>query len=224
MPVKSQRRAVPAHRRRTERPAQKRRTRKAIVDATAVLLRRGRTPTVDEVAAAAEVSRRTVFLYFPTFDQLLLDATVGVLSELPVEDALNRAHGDEDAAARVERLVRALNHITPDVERLGRSLIRLTVETPAAEKAGDMPRRGYRRIQWIETALAPLRGLIDPEKWRRLVCALAMVVGWEAIVVQRDVCGLGAAQGEEVSVWAARVLVEATLAKPRARRGRPSRP
>jgi hypothetical protein len=51
-----------------------------------------------------------------------------------------------------------------------------------------------------------------------------MVVGWEAIVVQRDVCGLGAAQGEELSVWAARVLVEATLAKPRARRGRPSRP
>jgi hypothetical protein len=72
--------------------------------------------------------------------------------------------------------------------------------------------------------LAPLRGHIDTEKWRRLVCALAMVVGWEAIVVQRDVCGLGAAQGEELSVWAARVLVEATLAKPRARRGRRRRP
>jgi hypothetical protein len=57
------------------------------------------------------------------------------------------------------------------------------------------------------------------------VGALAMVVGWEALIVQRDVCGLSAAEGEELSVWAARALVLATLAETRTprRAGRATR-
>src|SRR5512142_2969618 len=54
----------------------KRRTRKAIVDATAALLARGITPSMGEVADAAEVSRRTVYLYFSTLEQLLVDASL----------------------------------------------------------------------------------------------------------------------------------------------------
>ncbi len=52
-------------------------------------------------------------------------------------------------------------------------------------------------------------------RWRRLVCALAMVVGWEALIVQPDVCGLSASEGEELSVWVARTLLRATLREAR---------
>ena len=208
MVVKSRRK--PPHR-RGERVAQKRRTRKAIVDAAIALLARGRTPSVTDVAAAADVSRRTVFLYFPTFDQLLIDATVGALSERPVQQALDDASAGEGPEARVERFVRALHHVTPEVERLGRSLVRLTVDAPRSDAPKGTPRRGYRRIEWIESALAPLRKRLKPAKWQRLVCALAMVVGWEALIAQRDVCGLSAAEGEELSVWVARAIVRAAL-------------
>lgn len=204
-----------------ERLAQKRRTRKAIVDATIALLARGETPSVNDVAAAADVSRRTVYLYFPTFDQLLIDATVGALSEPPVQRVLERASTDDDVSARVERLVRSLHPVTPEMERLGRSLIRLTVDADARPPADGMPRRGYRRVEWIESALAPSRGDLDRARWRRLVCALAMVVGWEALIVQRDVCGMSAEEGEELSVWAAHALVKATFDD--ARRSRRSR-
>jgi AcrR family transcriptional regulator len=197
---------------RGERVAQKRRTRKAIVDATIALLARGRTPSVTDVAAAADVSRRTVFLYFPTFDQLLIDATVGALSQATVQQALDDS-ADERPDARVERFVRALHHVTPEMERLGRSLVRLTVDARPGAAAKGMPRRGYRRIEWIESALAPWRNRMDPAQWRRLVCALAMVVGWEALIAQRDVCGLSAAEGEELSVWAARAIVHAALSE-----------
>jgi len=216
MPVKPAR-GRPAPPARGERTAQKRRTRKAIVDAAIALLARGGTPSVTEVAAAADVSRRTVFLYFPTFDQLLIDATVGALSERPVQQALDRAAPDDDAGARVERLVRALHHVTPDMERLGRSLVRLTVDAPAGADGDGVPRRGYRRIEWIESALAPWRGRMDRGRWRRLVCGLAVVVGWEALIAQRDVCGLSAAEGEELSVWSARALVRAALEETRGR-------
>jgi AcrR family transcriptional regulator len=193
------------------RPAQRRRTRKAIVDAAMRLVARGETPSVADVAAAAEVSRRTVYLYFPTFDQLLLDATVGVLTRESVDRAIDRAPAGEAVEERVERMVRTLHQMPPQVERLGRELIRLTVAAGGDTDDRTGPRRGYRRIEWIEAALAPLRGSVDAPRWQRLVAALAMVVGWEALIVQRDVCGLSASEGEEVSVWAARALLQATL-------------
>lgn len=197
-----------APRKRGERPAQKRRTRKAIVDAAIALLTRGATPSVNDVATAADVSRRTVYLYFPSFDQLLLDATIGALSQTTIDRAIDTA-GDS-AEARVECLVRAMQHVTPEVERLGRTLVRLTLDAPPPAADAD-PRRGYRRIEWIEVALASWRERLEPAVWRRLVCALALVVGWEALLVQRDVCGLSLDEGEEISVWAARTLVRAAL-------------
>ena len=44
----------------TGRVAQRRRTRRAILDAAARLLQAGTEPSVNEIAAAADVSRRTV--------------------------------------------------------------------------------------------------------------------------------------------------------------------
>ena len=206
------------------RPAQRRRTRKAIVDAAMALLARGGTPSVAEVAAAADVSRRTVYLYFPTFEQLLLDATVGALSQATVDAAIG-APEESDVAARVERMVRALQHVSPEVERLGRALIRLTVEQGRSSPGTQQPVRGYRRLEWIESAIAPWRTRLGPARWGRLVGALAMVVGWEALIVQRDVCGLSAAEGEQLSVWAAHAFLQASVRELRANRpsGRPRR-
>ena len=184
------------------------------------LIAQGTTPSVADVAAAADVSRRTIYLYFPTFEQLLIDATVGALAQSPVDRAVAPAAKDEPVESRVERLVRALHDVSPEIERLGRRLIRLTVEEGAMPSRDDEPRRGYRRVEWIEAALAPWRARLGPARWRRLVSAIAMVVGWEAMIVQRDVCGLSAKEGEELSVWAADAFLQAALREPR---GRPKR-
>jgi AcrR family transcriptional regulator len=197
------------------RPAQRRRTRKAIVEATMELLASGSTPTVAEIADAADVSRRTVYLHFPTLEQLLIDATLGALSQAQVDSVLRVPELSDDVDARVEAMVRALQSMSPEVERLGRSLIRLTIEPePAGTRPVGTPSRGYRRVEWIETALGPLRDELAPEAFTRLVSGLAMVVGWEPLIVQRDILGLSAEQGEELSVWAARALLHAALAEP----------
>ena len=82
------------------RLAQRRRTRNAIVAAAKQLISEGVTPSIDDVAAAADVSRRTIYLYFPTVDQLLLDATVGLLSEATVDEALHSDRYGDDVTAR----------------------------------------------------------------------------------------------------------------------------
>ncbi len=194
------------------RPSQRRRTRKAIVDAAAELVAAGHTPSIDEIARAAEVSRRTVYLYFPTLDQLLIDATVGALSNATVDAALAEEPEGEDPAARVEALAERMLDLAPAALPLGRQLIRLTVTAPEAPQT-DAPRRGYRRIEWIERALEPLRPRLDGEQFERLTSALAVLIGWESMVVLRDIRGLDPAEELKTITWAARALVEAMLAE-----------
>lgn len=122
--------------RRGGREAQRRRTRKAIVEAAVRLCADGATPSVDEIAAAADVSRRTVYTYFPSLDHLLIDATAGALNEPPVERALTDPAIADDPAARVDALIRTLLQYSPQSLPLGRRLIRLTVDQPVAETSG----------------------------------------------------------------------------------------
>ena len=106
----------------TVRFRQRRRTRAAIVNATAELLRSGRTtPGVSEIAEAADVSRRTAYQYFPTVDQILLDATLGLLSQTPVDNAIAQADPGGDASGRVSAMIRALTDLSSQTMPLGRS-------------------------------------------------------------------------------------------------------
>jgi AcrR family transcriptional regulator len=189
---------------------QRRRTRAAIVAATADLLRSGVTPSVGEIADAADVSRRTVYFHFPTLEQLLIDATLGVLSQVDVDDAIDAADAGDDAEARVAAMVRALGAMSEETLPLGRSLIRLTVDAPRPDD-GTAPIRGYRRVGWIEHALSPLRDRLDAAAFERLVSAVAMVIGWEALIVLQDLRGLAVEQQVEVSLWAAQALIRAAL-------------
>lgn len=170
------------------------------------LLAEGRNPSVDEIAAAADVSRRTVYMHFPTLDQLLLDAAVGAMTTDEIDAALAEETSD-DAAVRVDTLARALTDLSPQTLPLGRKIIRLTVDSPESGQ-----RRGYRRIGWIERAVEPLRDRLSDEQYERLVSALALVLGWEALIVLRDVRGLSPDEEADVTSWAARALVAAALA------------
>ena len=190
------------------RAAQRRRTRRAIVEATSRLLAAGADPSINDIAAAADVSRRTIYTYFPTLDQLLLDATLGAMN-VSIEAAIDSS-SEPDARARIVALVAALSDGMAGSLPLGRKLIKLTVDAPPPD-AG--PKRGYRRIGWIEAALEPVRPRLGPDRFEQLVSALAVVIGWEAFVVLFDVRGLSVDQAREIITGAATTLVDAALAQ-----------
>ena len=200
--------AQPAEPAQPGRAAQRRRTRRAIVEATSRLLAAGGDPSVNDIAAAADVSRRTIYTYFPTLDQLLLDATMGAMN-IDVEAAIDAA-GEPDVRARVAALAAVVSDGMADSLPLGRKLIKLTVDAPGADGG---PRRGYRRIAWIEQALEPIRPRLGPDRFEQLVSALAVVIGWEAFIVLFDVRGLSADQARETITDAAITLVDAALAQ-----------
>ncbi len=187
------------------RPAQRRRTRRAIVDATMSLLAQGIEPSINEIADAAEVSRRTVYMHFPTLDQLVLDATVGLMN-VDLDAALARVRST-DPRRRLTVLVTEMYASMEQSLPLGRRLIKLTVAAPAPGPGA--PRRGYRRIAWIEWALEPIHGELDRRRYEELVSALAMVIGWEACIVLSDVRGLDPKAARDVTVRAALALLAA---------------
>ena len=168
------------------------------------LLGEGADPSVGEIAERAEVSRRTVYSYFPTLDHLLVDASLGLISEAETNRTV--APAGDNAEERIATLAAEVTGMSEEVERLGRRVIALTVD--ATEPEGGGPRRGYRRVGWIETALEPIRHQLDDAAYERLVSALAMVIGFEPLLVARDTRGLTSDQAGEVSAWAARACSE----------------
>lgn len=196
---------------------QKRRTRTAILTAARELIRQGKVPSVADAADAADVSRRTAYRYFPTQEQLLTEAQLegerAVFER--VFEAPELAH---DIEARLDALVRTMFAVARSTEPLMRTMIRLTVDRGRDEDRehaaeAERPRRGYRRIDWIEMALAPIRMQLDETSFERLVSGLALCVGIEALLVLRDIRGLDLAAAEEVSRWTARSLLHASLAE-----------
>src|ERR1700686_168629 len=93
------------------RTAQKRRTRDALVVAARDLVAAGVTPTVDEAASMASISRTTAYRYFPNRRALLVAAhpETGATSMLPLD-------APDDPAARLELVVRSFTRLIVETE------------------------------------------------------------------------------------------------------------
>lgn len=198
---------------RTGRIRQKARTRQALVGAARELLAQGVTPTVEQAADAAEVSRTTAYRYFPN-QRALLVATFPQITA----SSLLPAHAPMDPEARLAAAVAALGDLILEHEPELRAQLRLSLDHHGADgdRAGardDLPFRKGRAIGWIEEALAPLRGRLPEPQLRRLVLAIRSAVGIEALVWLTDVAGISPHEAVEVMSWSAQALLRSALAE-----------
>jgi AcrR family transcriptional regulator len=190
------------------RDNQKRRTRRALVEAAAELITAGRRPTVAEVADAAEISRRTAYRYFPSAEQLAVEAALDATRK-NMELSIDAGPADELVVERVDRLVDALQRMTLENEPLLRQMIRFTIDRDPIEPG--VPPRPSRRLEYVERALAPLEGRLDQADLDKLTYSLAVVMGIESTLVLRDICGLTSEEILDIQHWAARALVQSVV-------------
>jgi AcrR family transcriptional regulator len=193
-----------------ERPNQKRRTRKDLLQAAARLLKRGRQPSLEEVAEEALVSRATAYRYFPGVEPLLVEASLDTAVPEPGE-AL-RGAPPADPVARVQRIDAALHDMIVANEAQLRLMLMHSLQRSMQRGTDAMlPPRQNRRTPLIEAALAPVRDRFRPNDLKLLSRALALVVGTEAMVVCKDVLQLDDVETRKVKRWAVKALVEAAL-------------
>jgi AcrR family transcriptional regulator len=191
------------------RDRQRARTRRDLVSAALTLLQAGDTPSVTQVADAADVSRRTAYRYFPSAEQLITEALLeGMRTE--VEQEIDGQATDDDISDRVDRLVDAVHRLTVEKEHLLRQMIRLTIDRGPIEDG--VPARPSRRLEYVDQALAPLRSQLPAASYERLVNAMAMVIGIEGRIVLRDICGLDDRTILDTERWAAQALLTAAVA------------
>ena len=183
----------------------KRRTREALVAAARELVARGTTPTVEQVAEAAAVSRTTAYRYFPNQTVLLVAAhpEVGTESLLDLDSP-------QDPIVRLNTVIGRFLDLILNTEAQQRTMLRISLESDSVPNA-PLPLRQGRAIAWIGEALEPLHGQLTEPEIHRLALAIRSVVGIEALVWLCDVAGLSRPEAAQLMQWSARSLLEAAL-------------
>ena len=176
-----------------------------MIEATRALLSEGVTPTVEEAASAASVSRATAYRYFPNQQALLVAAH----PEMEADSLLGSAPPDE-VEARLDVVVTSLTAIFLDAQQSYRAMLRLSLER--GQSRGQLALRKGRRYLWIREALDPLRSRLPPAELERLVHAIAASVGVEALVALVDLGGVEPERAVDIMRWSAQALLRAALA------------
>jgi AcrR family transcriptional regulator len=189
------------------RSNQKRRTRKALLEAAGRLMKEGRKPSFEEVAEAALVSRATAYRYFTGVEPLLVEASLDVAMPGP---GLFAGHDSTDPAERLLQADSAVHDmILANEAALRMMLIHALQQGLDGAAQADLPARQNRRTPLIEAALAPARDRFEAASFDKLAKALALIIGTESMVVFKDVLQLDDGEAREVRGWAIRALLEA---------------
>jgi AcrR family transcriptional regulator len=174
------------------------RTRALMIKTASTMLRSGLSPSVSDVAEAAGVSRSTAYRYFPTQADMLRAVVAEALGPI-----LRWQENDVGSEALLTSFYRTAFPRLFEHEATFRAALRQSLEINAAEANLG---RGHRRDLLARTVAGS--GL-PAERMQRLVQALSLTFGVEAMIVLKDIWGLSNKEAEEVALWAARALLTA---------------
>lgn len=166
------------------RAQQKLRTRQALVDAAIAVLARGETPTVEQAAAEAGVSRPTAYRYFRSQHDLLVAAHPQLAAE-----SLLAANAPTEPIARLDAASAELMRLLLQHETALRAMFRISADKSPQHRP-PLALRSGRRIGWIEDALAPMRKRLKPARFARLVLQVGATLGIEPLMwlIERRTC------------------------------------
>lgn len=188
----------------TGRTHQKARTRAAMLAATRELLAEGVTPTVEQAAERAAISRTTAYRYFPNQRALLIASYPELAAPSLLDD-----EAPTDPVARLDLVTDNIARQIIEHEPELRTMLRLSLEPhPTPHR---LPLRQGRALRWIEDALSPLRGRIPEPDLRQLALAVRATLGIEAFVWLTDIGGLTPQQATDLMRSSARTLLQARL-------------
>jgi AcrR family transcriptional regulator len=194
-------------------PGHRGRTFKRLLAEAVALVRRGRIPSVAEVAQSTGVSRATAYRYFPSRSKLVSAVIAEALA--PVQRAVPQ---EGDPKQRLHELLDRTYSRFAEYEPHMRAALQLALEHQSLEAAGLLEEEPFRRGQRTEilaTTLAPLKSKLQPAAYQRLLKALAVVYGIEPMVILKDICGASDRETEAVVRWMMDALVDAALRQTR---------
>lgn len=188
------------------------RTRRLMMETATRLMQDGMTPSISEVADAAEVSRATAYRYFSSQSALVQDVVDEALGPI-----LNWTSEKKDVEERIADLLETSLPRIYEFEATFRAALMLSLDIGAKEQAsghvGEPQFKRGHRLNLLREALSPLRSEFTEAQFDRLVQALSLFFGVEALIVLKDMSHLDSEQTKSTLLWASNALVREVLAE-----------
>ena len=212
----SRQEAVP---RKPGRANQKARTRTALLQAAAELVREGKPPSIPDAADRALVSVATAYRYFSSAEDLWWEASEAAIGfEAVSEEVVQRVdEAGDDPQARLEALIRCLGFTMLDDQvpyrRAAKAALDQWFRQPTTRDSERVPIRQGRRNKQIERTLIPLADQLAKKDVARIAHALGLVIGSEAMISLVDAVGLDVPVAKKTLLDAGRWLLAGALAE-----------
>lgn len=185
------------------RTKQKLQTRTLIIQTAKKMLDKPQSITLEDVAKAASVSRATIYRYFPSIDMLFSEAAIHLDYKTP--ESLNEELVGLAVSDKIRLIQKYYNNFGLQNEVAYRR--HLSVVMLEAIKNTEKL-RGGRRIQALKIALQPLKSTMAKANWDRLINAAAILSGFDAIVICKDVCGLDDRDAINLLEWMIELVID----------------
>ena len=188
----------------TGRKNQKLKTRDSILKSTQELMVQNNDFTLEDVAKKAEISRATIYRYYSRIDVLAAEAILD-LNTKSSEEIIEEVKAKElvDAIIYIQDYY---NQLTIDHEAGFRKYMSVVL---GAEEGKKM--RGARRKKTLKMLLEKKGKNLDAREKENLINLATVLMGIEAFVVTKDVCGLNNKQSKEVLNWGLEKILRTVL-------------
>lgn len=182
----------------TGRINQKLETRHKILESAKQLVRKGIDFNLEDVANNAEISRATIYRYYPNLEILSYEVGIDIGTKTPediIEDLKDCSLNDMLMGIQNYYNEHAVNN-----ENAFRKYLS-AVLTSASEK-----KRGARRNRTLQLAL--MKSDLRPKEKKDLVNLLAILMGIEPLIVAKDVSGLDNQEFKELMSWGMKLVLK----------------
>ena len=185
---------------------QKLETREIILDTTKSFLKENMKFSLEDVAKKANVSRATIYRYFSNVELLVKESSLDIF-HLSSEELVNSV-SRLTLTDRILFLQKYYNKLAQDHETEFRRYLSFTF----SESIGsDKKLRGGRRISSLSQALNPLKKEVPKKDYNKLINISTLLMGIDALLVCKDVCGLTNKQADSTLKWGIDMILKGML-------------
>jgi len=185
------------------RSKQKKKTRARILIAAKKLMSDNRKISIEEVADEAKISRATIYRYFTNIDILFNEASLDIHFLTPVQlfDKVKDWPLDEC----ILFIQDYYNKMAQEHELIFRRYISATLLESFESKKKI---RGARRVEAMILVLEPYKTQMSKIDMENLKNISTVLMGIEAVIVAKDVCGLKNKETNDALKWAIQMILK----------------
>jgi len=189
----------------TGRKKQKLKTRNILLKTAQELMAKGANFSLEDVAKEAKVSRATIYRYYSNIDVLSAEAGLDLNTESP--NAIYKKLQHLGTPEKILAIQAYFNQLTVKHEAAFRKYLSIVLASDSL-----ITKRGARRPKTLELALAQKDLGIDEIQSQNLAHIASVLMGIEALITTKDVCGLSNEASRQTLQWGLEMVLKGALA------------